>query len=227
MRIKVIGAGGIASCLLPVLARFLNYHDSAEPAALTIVDGDSYEAKNATRQVFTKLGNKAEVKAHELRGQFDRLSVMSRGNFVTARNALSIIEEGDIVFLCVDNHATRKLVSDTCESLDNVVLISGGNRLTDGDIIVYIRKDGLDVTLPLTNDFYHPDIAEPQDRNPADIGCDEHFESAPQIIFMNNAVACAMLNAYYSLVSTGNIPYSDAFIDIATNSVRPVCRTRD
>jgi len=32
----------------------------------------------------------------------------------------------DLVLLAVDNHATRKLVSDHCARLDNVCLISGG-----------------------------------------------------------------------------------------------------
>ena len=64
LEIKAIGIGGIGCALLPFLCRFLQY--AGEPARLTLIDGDRFERRNAARQAFARLGNKAEVKAGEL-----------------------------------------------------------------------------------------------------------------------------------------------------------------
>jgi len=91
---------------------------------------------------------------------------------------------GDIVVLAVDNHATRKLVTDHCaERLRDVCLVSGGNdgieeradgtrlRGTYGGCQVYLRRDGVDVTPSLSR--YHAEIREPADKAPDELGCVE------------------------------------------------------
>src|SRR5262249_60475714 len=87
-------------------------------------------------------------------------------------NVGQLIRNGDHVLLCVDNHPTRKLVSDHCGTLANVALFSGGNegveppreRGTYGNVQVYLRKGGRDLTVPLTR--FHPEIANPKARCP-------------------------------------------------------------
>jgi len=219
MEIKVIGLGGVGSTLVRTLARYLNF--SGGGARLTLVDGDSYEPKNQARQVFGDFGNKAAVSANELAQSFPALSVRAVKDFVAAENVERIIEQGDVVFLAVDNHATRKLVSDHCARLGDVTLISGGNEFTDGNIQVFINREGQWLTPPLT--YLHPEIEFPEDRNPAEGSCQELAESAPQLIFTNLAVASAMLEAFYAL-EQGKLTYSECYLDILSGAKRPVLR---
>src|SRR5437868_3076277 len=57
---KIIGLGGIGSHLAPALCRYLDAL-GGEDHLVVFIDGDAYEAKNATRQVFDDIGNKAEM----------------------------------------------------------------------------------------------------------------------------------------------------------------------
>lgn len=220
-KIKVIGAGGIGSILLSILARYLNYLPE-ERYILTIIDGDTYEIKNRERQIFHEIGNKAEVLAEEIKREFPELEVRGRNRYVTPDNLPIFVDENDIVFLCVDNHATRKAVSDHCRELSDVILISGGNTLTDGNIQVFIRQNGQDLTLPLDND-YHMEIRNPRDKRPDEMSCEELTASQPQLLFMNNTIAAMMLNAFYAH-SQGKLNYNEIFADIITGNHRAVKR---
>ncbi|MHB8070142.1 MAG: ThiF family adenylyltransferase [Desulfobaccales bacterium] len=220
LEIKAIGIGGIGCALLPFLCRYLQY--SGEKARLTLVDGDRFERANASRQSFSHLGNKAEVKAQELAQEFESLSLRAVPEFVTAANVSRLIKEGEVVFLMVDNHASRKLVSDHAATLAEITLISGGNDFVDGNIQIYVRREGRDLTPSLSR--YHPEIAQPQDRNPADLSCEELMAAgAPQLLFTNLMVAALMLNAFYAW-SRDRLAYSEVYLDILENLTRAVAR---
>lgn len=220
LEIKAIGIGGIGCALLPFLCRYLRY--AGEKARLTLIDGDRFERRNAERQAFQHLGNKAEVKAGELAREFDSLSFRAAPEYVTGENVARLILAGDLVFLMVDNHASRKLVNDHVAALPEIALISGGNDYEDGNVQVYVRERGRDLTPGLTR--FHPEIAAPRDRNPAELSCEELLEAgAPQLLFTNLMVASLMLNAYYALRS-GRLKYGEVYLDILENKSRPVSR---
>jgi len=221
METKVIGIGGIGTCLLPPLARYLTY--TQPDVHLQLIDGDNFTPDNRDRQSFTALGNKAEVKAAELKEQFPSLCLDYRAEYVTSDNIILLIREGDYILLCVDNHATRKLVSDHCEELANVVLISGGNELTDGSVHVFIRRDGVSLTLPLANDF-HLEIQYPKDASPADQGCDQVVESKPQLLFTNNLIAATMLGSLFNAIA-GEVTYDEIYCDLMSGNSRAVARS--
>src|SRR5438270_8419136 len=149
LEITVIGLGGIGSWLAPILARYVEHRPGAR-SRMTLVDGDVYERPNGARQHFTGFGNKARKTAEALSRQYERLSVRAVESYVTANNVQTLIGEGAVVFLAVDNHATRKLVSDRCAGLQDVILLSGGNELTDGNVQVFVRRQGMSVTQALT-----------------------------------------------------------------------------
>ena len=134
LEIKAIGIGGIGCALLPFLCRYLQY--SNEPARVTLIDGDRFERNNAARQAFSGLGNKAEVKAGELAREYEAVAFRSKPEYVTEENAARLIGEGEVVFLMVDNHASRHLVSRHVSSLSDLSLISGGNDYEDGNVQV-------------------------------------------------------------------------------------------
>ena len=222
MKIKVIGIGGIGGALLPVLTRYLNFAYS--DSEVTLIDGDNYESKNKERQEFDSLGNKAQVTVERIASLFDNILFLSKDEYVTDGNVYEVIREGDIVFLCVDNHNSRKLVSDRCEDLQNVTLISGGNDFTDGNVQIYIRREGENLTLPIASDF-HPEIMYPEDKNPAEAGCGELAESEPQLLIANNAIASAMLSVFYAYLQ-GKVHYDEIYIDILTGNSRAVNRQK-
>jgi molybdopterin/thiamine biosynthesis adenylyltransferase len=230
MKIRVIGCGGIGTCLLDVLSRYLNYHPKFKESGdleVSLIDGDTYEERNRERQVFDALGNKADVTRERLQQQFPNIYFKSHPTYVSGDNVILLIQEGDVVFSGVDNHTTRKLLSDHCESLDNVVLISGGNAYEDGNIQIHIRKEGKNITLPIANEF-HPEIVEPEDENPADTqqregGCDIERIIEPQLVIANNAAAAAMLNAFYAYLQ-GKLDYDELYYDCVTGKTRPVKR---
>lgn len=221
MKIKVIGAGGIGTALLESLARFLNY--DCQDAIVSIIDGDKFETKNQVRQKFHRLGNKAEVLAEKLTELFSQVKFRAKAEYLTPDSVEYLLEENDIIFLCVDNHKTRNLVSNYCEGFDNIVLISGGNDYTDGNIQIFLRRYSQNLTLPIANKF-HPEILYPADKRPDEIGCAELVKSEPQLIFTNLIIAALMLNAFYTYLQ-GKLRYDEVYADILTNNCRAVVRT--
>jgi molybdopterin/thiamine biosynthesis adenylyltransferase len=219
MRIKIIGIGGIGTHLVPPLCR---YFDSCEKSAnITLLDGDQFEPKNINRQDFELFGNKAESIAKKLLVQFPDQSIESKPVFLADENIFVFIKEGDMIFLCVDNHATRKLVSDYCQTLKDVTLISGGNDYTDGNVQIFIRKEGKNLTPPLTH--LHPEIENPKDKNPAEMSCEELSRNgSPQLIFTNLAAASHMLSAFWLITEKGEVKYTEQYFDLLTGAVRPV-----
>lgn len=225
-KICCIGAGGIGTCLLPPLARVLHYgsifYDLNE-ASLKVVDGDSYEPRNWERQHFSELGNKAEIAVSDLKKVFPELNVTAVGSYVNSGNINEIIENDSIVFLCVDNHKTRKMISDHCESLENVILISGGNDLEDGNVQIHIRKNGVNLTNPVASDI-HPEIKNPTDKHPDEIkqlGCAEMAAISPQLLIVNNAIASLMLNAFHGHLMNV-LTYEEVYCDVRKNMVRSI-----
>ena len=199
--IKIIGLGGIGSVLCDNLCRYLNYQRGGE-FIVTLIDGDDYEYKNNERQSFSRLGSKARIKANDMRTMFDNISFREVSEFITPENISRNIEEGDIIFLCVDNHKTRKLVSEYAGAINNLLIISGGNEYTDGNIQIYLRIGGEDKTPSLTD--YHPEIANAGDKSPDEMSCEELAESEPQLLFTNISVATIMCWAYYNMSANLN-----------------------
>lgn len=220
MRCVLVGLGGIGSSLVDDLVRFLHYREDLCSSEVVLIDGDIYQPKNATRQRFTRLGNKALVTAERLADS--EMHVTPVAEYLTPANMASHLHDGDVIFLGVDRHQVRREVSDFCEDLKNVLLISGGNELTDGNIQVYHRVDGEDRTLPLTNAF-HPEIEEATDGNPGVEGCDLLAESQPQLLFMNRSIATTMLNAFLAFLDR-RLDYDEVYDDILTNNRRQVVR---
>lgn len=229
--VSVIGLGGVGSIVARYGAVFLASLN--HPAVLRLMDGDGFEPSNATRMIFGSYGNKSKVVRKELIGRFrkTKLGISAVPKYLTRDNIETWIESGQIVILCVDNHATRKLVNDHCAKLKNIVLISGGNdgvgkdsggavrRGTYGNVQIYIRKNGKEVTPPLTK--FHPEIERPADKMPYELSCTELVVSKPQILFSNLSVASAMLNTLLLHLS-GKLPYSELGFDLAKGRQWPV-----
>ena len=209
--ITIIGLGGVGSILAERLCRFLNYSRDLT-ADILLVDGDEYEQKNYERQEFTRMGNKADIKATELQMKFSELRFESYEAFLNETNIIEAIREGNIVFLCVDNHKSRMIISNYCKNLQDVTLISGGNEFTDGNVQIYVRKEGRDLTPDLC--AYHPEIANPDDKLPEEMSCEELSNSDPQLYFTNLGVATLMCWSFYNVVVKEQYERSEVYFDM-------------
>jgi hypothetical protein len=226
--VKVIGLGGVGTPVAQALAQFLS-SSGPRGSTLFLVDGDSFEEKNRARVVFHAAVNKAISKAQELTAACGGgLTIVPVPRYVTPYNIHRLLDDGDIIFLAVDNHATRRSVSNRCRRLRDVLLISGGNdgieedrEGTFGNVMIYERANGRDLTSPLTR--YHPEITKPRDQRPDELGCVALAQSAPQLLFTNLAVASAMLGVFYAWL-TGQPRREEVYLDIAESRMQPIAR---
>ena len=91
-------------------------------------------------------------------------------------------------------------------------------RGTYGNVQVYLRRDGRDLTAPLTR--FHPEIASPKGKLPTEASCVELALSTPQILFTNLAVASALLNAFFAY-TCGRLTYQEVKLDILEARMLP------
>lgn len=231
--VKIVGLGGTGGIVARYGCMFLAPLAKGRGARVVLIDGDSFEPGNAMRMFFSECGNKAAVTLAALRPRFagSDLTLLAVEEYLTPENVGRLVRPRDLVLLCVDNHATRKLVSDHCATLDEVVLISAGNdgvgpdasgrvrRGSYGNCQVYVRRGGRDRSPSLTR--YHAEIEDPADKLPTDLSCTDLLESVPQLLLANLAAASSMLNALWLYLS-GGLGYSELAFDIALGLARPL-----
>ncbi len=226
-RIVVVGLGGAGSIALPYLAIFLKSLN--QPFRLVLIDGDKFEAANVTRMHFTEIGNKAELRTQEVLDILNGsdVSVVGIPKYITEENVSERIREGDYVLTFLDNHPSRKVVSDYCDTLSDVTLISAGNdgvdpengeRGTYGNVQIAVRQGGEDVTAPITK--FHPEIADPVGDMPGGPDCGQLAVSIPQILFANLQSATAALCAFFAY-TCGRLSYQEVAFDILEGRMTP------
>lgn len=212
-RYLVVGAGGTGGWLLAGLARMVEYKSPG--SLVVIIDGDNYEPKNAERQEFKTIGNKAEVKAEELQPSFPNTYLVGDPRWVVTEipkgkeddeetkmvSAAELLNDGDVVFAMVDNFAARKALFDAARSVDNIDVFTGGNDDgLFGSVYHYVRRDGADVTdHPAT---VHTELENPPDRNPGELSCQERaeIEGSTQTIAANMGVAAYLLGRVHKTI---------------------------
>lgn len=218
--IKIIGLGGIGSILTDKICRFMSFGKFAnDDWTITLIDGDDYEPKNRERQDFIYLKNKALSKQEELNAKYGVNTVQYVvETYIDQDNVKQYIGSGDLVFMCVDNHQSRKLISDHAGTLDDVIIVSGGNDYIDGNVQVYGRENGKDISPSLTS--FHPEIDNPDDKHPSDMSCEELADSVPQLYFANLTAATVMCWVLYALIQEKfNFGKPEVYFDIEMMSI--------
>ncbi|HJN08741.1 MAG TPA: ThiF family adenylyltransferase [Pirellulaceae bacterium] len=235
VRFKLVGAGGTGGIVARYGLMFAAFLANSQHcnASWSIIDGDDFEDSNRSRMFFSHDGNKAAVLCDDLIDLVveSPVTLTAVEEFVTKDNMPRLFHNGDIILLTVDNHATRKLVSNYCEhELDEFALFSCGNdgveedasgrplRGTYGNCQIYLkgRYDSPSLTR------FHPEIANPVDKLPTDTKhCTEIIASTPQILFANLAAASSLLNALW-LYLCDHLHYSELAFDIADGKMQPL-----
>lgn len=223
MKLVIVGLGGIGSHILLPLMQFVNYEQKTFNE-VWFVDGDTYEGKNVRRQHVVKNNvNKAIAQVEYYRELFPTLSLMFVDKYVTSDNINKIVTDNDIVLLCVDNNKTRKVFQDHFENVDNLTMISGGNELVDGNVMIMHKRGGKLLTPTLSE--MHPELAEPKDKSPDEMSCEELEESAPQIGIVNATVGDLMRRTLYAMVSGRGINYNEIFVNCETGMEKAITNT--
>lgn len=222
-KLKVLGLGGIGGELVGKMARFIGHNGDYRVAGVTttlcdvvLVDGDRFESRNSARQDFEQTDNKAEEKARILRKKHPRIFFRAVPEYITEDNIIMNVREGDVVFLCVDNHTTRRLVGERAEELDDIVIISGGNDEVDGNIQIHVREGGVNITPSILK--YHPEIQEAEGDNPGEDnvareGCEQRVDEEPQLLFANAFAANLMCLAFRSWAED-QLDYGEVYFNI-------------
>lgn len=137
-RVLIVGAGGLGSPTALYLA-------AAGVGTIGLVDNDVVDATNLQRQL---LHGTRDVGRPKLDSARDRLhdvnphvEIELHHTWLTAANALGIIERYDIVIDGTDNFATRYLVNDACVMLRKPN-VHGAIFRFDGQASVFATDDG-------------------------------------------------------------------------------------
>lgn len=110
-RVLVVGAGGLAAPVLPLLA-------GAGVGHLTILDRDEIALSNLHRQTLFSESDcgraKAKVAAERCRALNGDITIVAEEQALTNKIALDFVRNSDIVLDCADSYAASYILSDTC-----------------------------------------------------------------------------------------------------------------
>jgi PRTRC genetic system ThiF family protein len=210
----IIGAGGNGGYLIPNLVRqialqnrALKFENRAQHT-ITIIDADSVEDKNLTRQNFIQRDvghNKAEVMANRY-GMAFGVEITYIPEYLASTNMLKGIIKSDrnipVVIGAVDNNATRALVYEVFKETKGMFWLDAGNEEWAGQVVAgYNASKEVDkanktphlFNLPSLADIY-PEILDGGDKLPGDMSCAERAVSNPQNIQTNQNAANLLMN---------------------------------
>ncbi len=136
-RVLVIGAGGLGCPALQYLA-------AAGIGTIGIVDDDIVQLSNLHRQVLYAVADigksKAEKAGEILRALNPGIDIIAWKKRLTAKNAVSILNDFDIVIDGTDNFASRYMINDACVLLDKI-LVYGAVSTYEGQVAIFNKKD--------------------------------------------------------------------------------------
>lgn len=235
VRIRLIGCGGTGSHLasgLGALARELIEHGQA--CDLAFIDGDTVEAKNVGRQLFSTgdVGrNKAEVLARRVGAAYN-LPVLAVTRHI--KTAGELVPRNDyrslhVLVGAVDNPAARAhIAAAQKESHGQIWVVDCGNENHSGQVIVGNAMDAKDmrsaVALGMLDRLPSPYLVMPDlVKAPAAArrgrSCAELTAAGEQGLMVNRMMAAWALAMLHDLL-LGRLAYFAVWVNLGTGGVR-------
>lgn len=135
-KVLVIGAGGLGCPALLYLA-------AAGVGTIGIVDDDVVALNNLHRQVLYSVNDiglsKAKMAAHILQQLNPEIKIIPYNQRLATQNALTLIDDFDIIIDGTDNFSTRYMINDACVLL-NKPLVYGAISQFEGQVSVFNHK---------------------------------------------------------------------------------------
>jgi hypothetical protein len=195
---QMIGAGGTGTHFIgPALAALETFHrEKSEEWQFIIIDGDNYDVGNLERQLFDP-GFISANKAEALAQMYNRYPVQAIPRFIGVADLEQMFRDGDTIFICADNHSIRALVQDRALQLENCVVINAGNELHDGNVQLWVRENGQNVTPKLS--YMHPEIMFTSEDDRSAMSCQQAalLPGGGQLILANQQAAAWMNTALW------------------------------
>ncbi len=137
-KVLCVGAGGLAS---PILA----YLTAAGVGTVGIVDADCVDETNLQRQILYTQNDVGFKKIKQAQAHLQALNpyvhIESYDSYLTTDNALTIIEQYDIVIDATDNYHTRYLINDACFYKKKPMIYAGIYQF-EGQVSVFSYQNG-------------------------------------------------------------------------------------
>ena len=152
-KVLVIGAGGLGCPALQYLA-------AAGVGTIGIVDDDIVSLSNLHRQVLYSSKDvglpKAEKAAEFLRNLNTEIKIIALPEKLTTQNAISIINDYDIIIDGTDNFSSRYMINDVCVIL-NKPLVYGAVSQYEGQVTIFnYKKNKTEEPVNYRDLFPHP-----------------------------------------------------------------------
>lgn len=110
-RVCVVGCGGLGGYVIEILARI-------GVGALTVIDGDIFDATNLNRQLLSDESlldtRKAEAAAARVKKINSDVAVTAAAVFFTEKNGLRLLQGCDLVVDALDNAQARHILAAVC-----------------------------------------------------------------------------------------------------------------
>ncbi len=135
-QIIIVGCGGVGSYLIPALLRTVRNHaDPAQSPSVVLVDGDTLEARNMERQLFTDedIGENKAIAIAAANAEYYP-TIGSIDEFFSGDE--DWIKTGALIIACVDNHPGRARVLAAADRVGGEAIICG-NGYTDAEAMFY------------------------------------------------------------------------------------------
>ena len=218
MKLYIIGAGGTASYLLPVLVRTIT--KECEVDEVIIIDRDVIEEKNVERQnySFDVVGQgKAEAVAESLR-DFCRVPIVTCNEWFTED---FVLFPNSFVISCTDNHPARLALLNCCD-VYNCKAVICGNETYSADAYYYQPSFKDSKRDPRIR---YPEIVTDKQDNPTRPPCNDAdaIEENPQLAaanFMSANLGMHLTQLWLFEIHTIKLDESRDFMPIEMSSMK-------
>lgn len=204
----VIGAGGTGTYFIKEAGRFISsLKNKMVVRSFAIVDADTVEEKNLTRQCFMEedIGAyKADVMANALHELFE-LDAVAVTRFIDSVKDIEQILPADekeklcipVIIGCVDNHACRLVCESFFHESANCIYYDSANEFDNGEVVYAVKLNNSVIAPPRSH--YFPEIKQDKKKR-SEMSCTELNAVAPQHILTNMCAGMALLSGFIPLL---------------------------
>lgn len=194
MRTKIhaamIGAGGVASYLLPIFLRTMR------PASVLLIDKDRLEERNLERQAFDV--GQANQRMHKTKALVERFEGWAK--FYTIEDwfteDMALPGETNLLICCADNHEARNAtLRKADQNPDGMWVLVTGNEYLDSHVFIY-HSSWTGTRLDPRVRF--PEITTDKTGSPFRCTSEHALETYPQLALANATAAAHGVGLLYS-----------------------------